>query len=238
MTYTGEHLPSVDELEQPALSKVRARKDERLTTLFLTAQRQLKQTGNIPPEALPPSPSLFGCLVKNNVGMAKTILAIVAINSLLVPLAAATDHDSYNAVPAPAPVPSKFATAAAAPTRYAIDEDKNKEKKSILTIVLVVAIAGLGLTAPLVAIVLYERSRGRQQDRHQHRGQAARKITVVRFHSDDEPAGDDCSICLDPYADRDRVGLLPCRHRFHAVCIRKWIVDGVSSTCPTCREVV
>jgi hypothetical protein len=89
--------------------------DERLTTLFLTAQRQLKQTGNIPPEALPPSPSLFGCLVKNNVGMAKTILAIVAINSLLVPLAAATDHDSYNAVPAPAPVPSKFATAAAAP---------------------------------------------------------------------------------------------------------------------------
>jgi hypothetical protein len=88
MTYTGEHLPSVDELEQ---------------------------TGNIPPEALPPSPSLFGCLVKNNVGMAKTILAIVAINSLLVPLAAATDHDSYNAVPAPAPVPSKFATAAAAP---------------------------------------------------------------------------------------------------------------------------
>jgi hypothetical protein len=122
-------------------------------------------------------------------------------------------------------------------TRYAIDEDK-KKKKSILTIVLVVAIAGLGLAAPLVAIVLYERSRGRQQGRHQHRGQAARKITVVRFHSDDEPAGDDCSICLDPYADRDRVGLLPCRHIFHAVCIRKWIVDGVSSTCPTCREVV
>jgi hypothetical protein len=63
---------------------------------------------------LPPSPSSFGFLVKNNVAMAKTILAIVAIISLLVPPAAATDHDSYNAAPAPVPS-SKFPTAAAAP---------------------------------------------------------------------------------------------------------------------------
>ncbi|AQK83074.1 Putative MADS-box transcription factor family protein [Zea mays] len=93
---------------------------------------------------LPPSPSSFGFLVKNNVAMAKTILAIVAIISLLVPPAAATDHDSYNAAPAPVPS-SKFPTAAAAPTEYdAADEDK---KKSILPIVLVVAIASLSMAS-------------------------------------------------------------------------------------------
>ncbi|XP_020394837.1 uncharacterized protein [Zea mays] len=89
--------------------------------------------------------------------MAKTILAIVAIISLLVPPAAATDHDSYNAAPAPVPS-SKFPTAAAAPvlpvggaapskskTEYdAADEDK---KKSILPIVLVVAIASLSMAS-------------------------------------------------------------------------------------------
>ncbi|KDP30161.1 hypothetical protein JCGZ_18194 [Jatropha curcas] len=44
-----------------------------------------------------------------------------------------------------------------------------------------------------------------------------------------------CAICLADFSDGDKIRLLPkCNHRFHVVCIDKWLLSH--SSCPTCRQ--
>ncbi|CAD6338749.1 unnamed protein product [Miscanthus lutarioriparius] len=44
-----------------------------------------------------------------------------------------------------------------------------------------------------------------------------------------------CAICLSDFADGERIRVLPvCGHRFHVVCIDRWLVSYCS--CPTCRR--
>lgn len=48
-----------------------------------------------------------------------------------------------------------------------------------------------------------------------------------------------CNICLEEYtqkdSDEESARQLPCGHRFHLNCIKKWL-DGGSTNCPTCRN--
>ncbi|KAL1561946.1 RING-H2 finger protein ATL80-like [Salvia divinorum] len=44
-----------------------------------------------------------------------------------------------------------------------------------------------------------------------------------------------CTICLDEYAAGERrATITDCSHRFHTVCLEKWI--KINSTCPLCRH--
>ncbi|KAJ9131046.1 hypothetical protein P3X46_033812 [Hevea brasiliensis] len=44
-----------------------------------------------------------------------------------------------------------------------------------------------------------------------------------------------CAICLADFANGDKLRNLPkCNHRFHVVCIDKWLISN--SSCPTCRD--
>jgi len=43
----------------------------------------------------------------------------------------------------------------------------------------------------------------------------------------------ECSICLDDYRAGDTQLTLPCFHRFHEICARRWLHR--SSTCPACK---
>ncbi|KAF8658666.1 hypothetical protein HU200_059139 [Digitaria exilis] len=44
-----------------------------------------------------------------------------------------------------------------------------------------------------------------------------------------------CAICLSEFADGERIRPLPvCGHRFHVLCIDRWLVSHCS--CPTCRR--
>jgi hypothetical protein len=45
--------------------------------------------------------------------------------------------------------------------------------------------------------------------------------------------GETCSICLDNYRPKQRVGILSCGHVFHKDCIYQWL--GYQKTCPLCR---
>lgn len=47
-----------------------------------------------------------------------------------------------------------------------------------------------------------------------------------------------CSICLNGYAEDETLRLLPCdkRHHFHKDCVDEWLV--VNATCPICRAQV
>ncbi|MCH99066.1 RING-h2 finger protein ATL73-like [Trifolium medium] len=46
-----------------------------------------------------------------------------------------------------------------------------------------------------------------------------------------------CAICLAEFCDGDNMKLLPkCNHRFHVVCIDKWLLSH--SSCPNCRKMI
>ncbi|XP_011090059.1 putative RING-H2 finger protein ATL53 [Sesamum indicum] len=54
-------------------------------------------------------------------------------------------------------------------------------------------------------------------------------------NSKDDYGGD--MICLEEYKDGDtRAVITACNHRFHAVCIKTWLVQN--DTCPLCRTLV
>ncbi|CDF41286.1 unnamed protein product [Chondrus crispus] len=64
------------------------------------------------------------------------------------------------------------------------------------------------------------------------------KFVCERFSSDSkaEEGGWTCSVCLDGSAEEGRTALvnLPCEHRFHMQCIKKWLRRG-KSACPLCK---
>lgn len=46
---------------------------------------------------------------------------------------------------------------------------------------------------------------------------------------------DNCPICLTGYSEKSSYQLMPCKHRFHFECIRKWLF--LNDDCPYCREI-
>ncbi|XP_037458086.1 probable E3 ubiquitin-protein ligase ATL44 [Triticum dicoccoides] len=48
-------------------------------------------------------------------------------------------------------------------------------------------------------------------------------------------SGAGCAICLSDFADGETIRVLPvCGHRFHVLCVDRWLTSRCS--CPTCRR--
>ncbi|KAI5192354.1 hypothetical protein NEMIN01_1968 [Nematocida minor] len=45
-----------------------------------------------------------------------------------------------------------------------------------------------------------------------------------------------CTICLAPYAEKEQIRKLPCRHHFHMTCIDEWF--GIDDVCPLCKRPI
>ncbi|KAJ0475866.1 putative transcription factor C2H2 family [Helianthus annuus] len=45
---------------------------------------------------------------------------------------------------------------------------------------------------------------------------------------------DVCCICLGEYEKKEKMGRLECGHRFHAECIKRWLLS--KNVCPMCRS--
>ncbi|XLV00871.1 hypothetical protein S245_015208 [Arachis hypogaea] len=43
-----------------------------------------------------------------------------------------------------------------------------------------------------------------------------------------------CCVCLSRLKDEDEIRVLPCLHKFHKVCVNRWL-KGRHKTCPLCR---
>ncbi|CAN4097967.1 unnamed protein product [Withania somnifera] len=44
-----------------------------------------------------------------------------------------------------------------------------------------------------------------------------------------------CAICLEDYSVGDRLRILPCRHKFHAMCVDAWLTSW-RTFCPVCKR--
>lgn len=42
-----------------------------------------------------------------------------------------------------------------------------------------------------------------------------------------------CSICLDTFKDQEKARVMPCSHKYHLLCIDKWLMQH--SSCPLCK---
>ncbi|KAK7367259.1 hypothetical protein VNO80_09268 [Phaseolus coccineus] len=43
-----------------------------------------------------------------------------------------------------------------------------------------------------------------------------------------------CCVCLSSLKARDEIRVLPCSHKFHKICVNRWL-KGHHKTCPLCR---
>lgn len=60
----------------------------------------------------------------------------------------------------------------------------------------------------------------------------ARSVVVRRGDKMD----DCCPICLDDFEVRQKLSELPCRHRFHTGCLRRYFETAARLQCPNCRR--
>lgn len=72
--------------------------------------------------------------------------------------------------------------------------------------------------------------------RHDHDGGDEDELELNIFHDATNENQEACAICLDSFAYSIHTPIvrLPCKHRFHRQCIRKWFRTGKPS-CPLCQ---
>lgn len=61
-------------------------------------------------------------------------------------------------------------------------------------------------------------------------------LKTIKFKKNESPY-ETCAICIEDYADGDKLRLLPCSHAYHCKCIDPWLLDN-RRTCPICKRKV
>jgi len=79
----------------------------------------------------------------------------------------------------------------------------------------------------------YRRSR-----KHRMSWRELRRLPLHTFRSAaDQDTYECCAICLEDYADGDKLRVLPCKHAYHSRCIDPWLTKR-RRVCPVCKAKV
>lgn len=111
---------------------------------------------------------------------------------------------------------------------------------------MVISFASLVATAAVLALCVFVRKYWLQRVRHglprldQLNGMSFQQVKALPSLIFNSVAGNNCTsetcaICLEDYTAGEKLRVLPCCHRFHALCIDSWLTMW-RTFCPVCKR--
>ncbi|XP_075145531.1 godzilla E3 ubiquitin protein ligase isoform X2 [Haematobia irritans] len=64
-----------------------------------------------------------------------------------------------------------------------------------------------------------------------------KKLPIIKYTKNSDIAYDTCVICLETFAEGDKLRVLPCKHPYHSDCIDVWLTEN-KRECPICKRRV
>ncbi|KAJ9565479.1 hypothetical protein OSB04_001445 [Centaurea solstitialis] len=61
----------------------------------------------------------------------------------------------------------------------------------------------------------------------------SKRLRMAKYRQEGEEESEICVVCQVEFEKEERVGVLQCKHRFHAECIKKWLLH--KNLCPLCK---
>lgn len=102
----------------------------------------------------------------------------------------------------------------------------------LLPFLAIVGIAVFGL-AGFVGVRCFLDWRKKRKSRLSRRH--LRQLATTKYKKGD--AYETCAICIEDYAEGDKLRILPCSHAYHCKCIDTWLLHN-KRTCPICKRKV
>lgn len=77
----------------------------------------------------------------------------------------------------------------------------------------------------------------RRLRRHRLPKNMLKKLPILKYTKNCDLSQDTCVICLDEFAEGDKLRVLPCKHPYHSHCIDPWLTEN-RRVCPICKRKV
>ncbi|XP_046609834.1 E3 ubiquitin-protein ligase RNF13-like isoform X2 [Neodiprion virginianus] len=108
----------------------------------------------------------------------------------------------------------------------------NINTRLLLPFAIVVGICFLVMVIFMVIKCIKDR---RRQRRHRLPNSSLKKIPTHKYTKGDPY--ETCAICLEDYAEGEKLRVLPCAHAYHTKCIDPWLTKN-RRVCPVCKRKV
>ncbi|CAD6995740.1 unnamed protein product [Ceratitis capitata] len=77
----------------------------------------------------------------------------------------------------------------------------------------------------------------RRLRRHRLPKNMLKKLPILKYTKNCDLSQDTCVICLEEFAEGDKLRVLPCKHPYHSHCIDPWLTEN-RRVCPICKRKV